>query len=475
MSNHILIVDNDPLQSRTADLIVSNKLGYKTTIINSGQEAIDHLLSARGRHIELLLLDLSMPEVDGIDVIEAVLPKRPDLPIIIYTAHGDVKKAVEALSKGAVDFVEKQDSPDRLKVSIENALKQVKLVGEVSRLQRSITGQVSFDDIIGDSKPIQETKQLGSLAAQSNIPVIIKGESGVGKELFARAIHGSSSRSSKPFIAVNCGAIPENLVESVLFGHEKGAFTGAVEKTMGKFREADGGTLFLDEIGELKPDLQVKLLRALQEGEIEPVGGGKPIKVDIRLISATNRNLKKAVQDEEFREDLYYRVNVFPITVPPLRERNKDIEMLLEYFCERISCTEKKQILGVKESLKKALRQYDWPGNVRQLENTIYRAVVLCDRDYLDVGDFSQVIDSIEDAVPAAPGVTAPADPHSVSLVGDKGEVKALADIEAEIIESALEYHDWKISKTARALNIGRSTLYRKMEEYNIQDRQTAA
>ncbi len=466
MSIHVLVVDNDPIQSRTAELNL-NKLGYKVTACNSGAEAIGLLLGKKGDEINLVLLDLSMPEISGIDVLRKVTPHRPDIPIIIHTAHGDVQHAVEALQEGAVDFIEKQDGVERLKTCIENVIRINRLQHEVHRLKRSSDGQVHFSDITGSSDAIEKTKTLAERAAQSNIPVLIKGESGVGKELFASAIHGSSARSGKPFIAVNCAAIPENLVESVLFGHEKGSFTGAIEKTIGKFREADGGTLFLDEIGELRLDVQVKLLRALQENEVEPVGAGKPVKVSVRLISATNRNLKDEVAKGSFREDLYYRINVFPFTIPSLKERKGDIIELLEHFADIFSAQENKSIRGISDEATKILCQYSWPGNVRQLENAVYRAVVLCDGNMLGVDDFQHIISAMDRTHKEAKNAAIPEDGF-IALFDEKGEFKNLHDFEGELLQKALGHYKWKISEVSRRLNIGRSTLYRKIEEFGI-------
>src|SRR5690349_5018203 len=280
---------------------------------------------------------------------------------------------------GAVDFVIKPTSPERLEVSIKSALKIEALQGELARLNRKANGTLTFGDLIVRGEAMRRVIQLGHRAANSAIPVLIEGESGVGKELIARAIQGESERKTRPFITVNCGAIPENLVESILFGHEKGSFTGAVDKRIGKFQEADGGTLFLDEVGELPLDAQVKLLRALQEGEIDPVGSKKSVKVNFRLISATNRDMIQLVKEGKFREDLYYRLNVFPITVPPLRDRIGDVPELARYFLARFAAEEGKRVTSISADAMDMLVSYAWPGNVRQLENAVFRAVVLAD------------------------------------------------------------------------------------------------
>jgi DNA-binding NtrC family response regulator len=330
--------------------------------------------------------------------------------------------------------------------------------------------------------------------------VLIEGESGVGKELIARAIQGVSERAGKPFVVVNCGAIPENLVESILFGHEKGSFTGACDKRMGKFQEADGGTLFLDEIGELPLDAQVKLLRALQEGEIDSVGGKKPIKVDFRLISATNRNMIQLVRDGKFREDLYYRMNVFPIWVPPLRERLADVPELAQHFMARFAAEEGKRISSISEDALRLLKSYPWPGNVRQLENAVFRAVVLADGPELTVAEFPQIaahVSGFETAVPAAPAPVlnrgtfkGPAllgaediipqtmeiraggeSALGIPVVTEAGDIRPLDEIEADMIRLALGRYRGHMTEVAKRLKIGRSTLYRKMQEYGLEPR----
>ena len=332
------------------------------------------------------------------------------------------------------------------------------------------------------------TVRLAERAAKSNIPVLIEGESGVGKELMARAIQGGSERRGKPFVIVNCGALPETLVESILFGHEKGSFTGAIDKHAGKFVEANGGTLFLDEIGELPPEAQVKLLRALQEGEIDPVGARRSVKVDFRLVSATNQNLIELVKAGRFREDLFYRLNVFPISIPPLRSRICDVPDLAMRFLARFCVEEGKRIRGLDSDALALLTSYDWPGNVRQLENAMFRAVVLADGGELTVAEFPQIAAQVEGydiRIPAAPPPVAadPADsvalrpagldrhdPHSLRLINDSGDVRMLEEIETEAIRFALAHYRGQMSQMARKLGIGRSTLYRKMKDIGIDD-----
>lgn len=495
MTQSILIVDDDPAQRRILEEVVTRD-GYRAVSVDGGEAAIAYLDGSLGAEISLMILDLVMPGMDGIEVLNRLQPTKPNLPTIVLTAHGGIETVVNVMRAGATDFVVKPVSPERLHVSIRNALKVNALTGEISRLQKKATGHLTFDDLIARSGAMEQVIKLGRRAAQSNIPILIEGESGVGKELIATAIQGESDRAGKPFVAVNCGAIPENLVESILFGHEKGAFTGATDKHAGKFLEASGGTLFLDEVGELPLDMQVKLLRAIQQGEIDPVGSKKPVKVDIRLISATNRDLLQMVKDGRFREDLYYRLNVFPMHVPPLRERKSDIPDLVAHFIRRLAAEEGKPVLGISQDALDMLCAYDWPGNVRQIENTIFRAIVLCDGEVLQVSDFPQIATMVDGyaqaAQPAAesfrpvPAIQAAAQPQrntladfarsnfsdGIQVTDAAGNVRKLEDIEAEMIRLAIEKYKGHMTEVARRLGIGRSTLYRKIRDLGLEVRE---
>lgn len=448
----ILIVDDDPSQRRMtgAMLTAANRPWLEAP---GGAMALDILAGPVGAGARLVLLDLAMPEMDGVETLTRIRRLRADLPVIVLTALGSVANAVSAMRAGATDFLIKPVSPERLETSIRNALKLSELAAEVRRLSAAPAGE-GFAGLIAESPATEKAIRLAGRAAQSAIPVLIEGESGVGKEVFARAIHASSDRAPRPFVAVNCGALPESLVESILFGHEKGAFTGAVARRVGKFEEADRGTLFLDEIGELPPEAQVKLLRAVQEGEVDPVGGARTIKTDIRLISATNRDLTAEVAAGRFREDLFYRVSVFPLTLPPLRARREDIAPLAERFIARFAAQEAKAVSGMSDAARAALVAAPWPGNVRQLENAIYRAVVLTENHILTPEDFSHLSTN-------APRETAAA-PAGHPFFDAEGHVRPLADIEAAALEVALERYEGSMSEAARRLGIGRTTLYRK-------------
>src|ERR1700729_4101722 len=386
----ILVVDDDPVQCRLVEGMLQ-KFGYETQSLDNGDAALNLLTGPEGSRFDAVILDLVMPNPDGLGVLAKLRQAAIAVPVIVQTAHGGIDNIVSAMRAGAVDFVVKPVGAERLHVSLRNALNAHALEGELQRMKKSRAGTLGFADIITKTLSMHAVIRIAEKAAASSIPVLIGGESGVGKELIARAIHGSSERRSKPFVAVNCGAMPENLVESILFGHEKGAFTGATERHTGKFVEASGGTLFLDEVGELPLAAQVKLLRAIQEGEVEPVGARRPARVDVRLISATNRDLIADVKAGRFREDLFYRLHVFPITVPPLRERSTDIPALARHFLARFAAEEGKRVATVAPDALRVLAAFPWPGNIRQLENTLFRAVVLAEGDTIGLADFPQV------------------------------------------------------------------------------------
>jgi DNA-binding NtrC family response regulator len=489
MSKTVLIVDDDPAQRRLLQGAVERQ-GFATRTAEDGAQAVAQALD---RAVDVVLLDLIMPGVSGMEALAQIRLKREDLPVVVLTASGGIDTVVKAMQAGATDFFVKPASPERVMVSIRNALKVGELSGEVRRLKKKNGGTFSFGDMVAGAASMRQIIRLGRRAAASNIPVLILGESGVGKELIARAIHGESDRSGRPIITVNCGAIPTNLVESILFGHEKGSFTGAHDRHLGKFQEADGGTLFLDEVGELPLDIQVKLLRVLQEGEVDPIGSKRPIKVDVRMIAATNKDLINLVAEGLFREDLYYRLNVFPIEAPPLRLRKEDIPALVKHFVARINIEENKRVLGAAPQTLAMLQSYDWPGNVRQLENAIFRAVVLCDGDFLLPEDFPHISMTLPEfqgqaetelagaahadtpqisAIPAQ-GVGFDGEPESgstIAIFDPGGHLRTLEQIERDLIEYAIDLYAGHMTEIARRLGIGRSTLYRKLKEYDLEE-----
>ncbi|KKB77181.1 Fis family transcriptional regulator [Devosia soli] len=482
----VLVVDDDPVQLRlTAE--IANRAGFKPITATGGDQALS--LLREDRKIGAMILDLVMPDLDGMGVMAAMRAEGLTTPVIIQTANSSLETVISAMRQGAADYFVKPVSPERLIVSLRNAMKLDTLEAAIRSEHARRSGTLTPADMIASAPSMARVLALSAKAAKSPIPVLIEGETGVGKELVARIIQGSSDRAGKPFVTVNCGAIPPNLVESVLFGHKKGAFTGAIADQAGKFTEAHGGTLFLDEVGELPLDTQVKLLRALQEGEIEPVGASRAEKVNVRLISATNRRLLNLAKTGEFREDLFYRLNVFPIYVPPLRERMEDLANLVSHFIARFSAEAGKRVLGITPPALDLLSAYDWPGNVRQLENAVYRAVVLSEAAFLEAEDFPQMLAQSagrEEAVRAvgqAPVLAAPIHidsaparlrPDPVALpaqdrfLNPAGDLQPLADIERAAIAFAIDYHGGRMSRVARALGIGRSTLYRKLHEYGM-------
>lgn len=468
MSATILIVDDEPTQRLLLKGVLV-KEGFDVKEADSGADAVSVL--QEGFAPDVMLLDLMMPDMDGMAVLKAIRPDHPDLPVIVLTAHASVGRVVDVMRAGANDFLAKPASAERVRKAVASALNKEGMVGIVSgvaeRVGRKGTG---FDGLIGSAPATQAAVLAAKRAARSAVPVLIEGESGVGKEVFARAIHEESPRSAKPFVAVNCGAIPANLVESLLFGHEKGAFTGAMDKQIGKFMDADGGTLFLDELGELPLETQVKLLRVLQEGEIEPVGARQPVRVDIRLISATNRPLMQMVADGQFREDLYYRLSVFPLALPPLRERREDIPDLARFFAARVAAAEHLPEPNIASDVLAYLARADWPGNIRQLQNAMFRAVVLSETGHLtlDAFDAPQArpmslpleADSPSDRPEPAPYALG----QQLALCGADGHIRSMEALEQEIICYALEHYQGQLSEVARRLGIGRSTLYRRLE-----------
>lgn len=481
MAKTVLVVDDDPTQRRLLQAAVE-RAGFACRVAPDGESGLAMARNA-GDGVDVMLLDLVMPGMSGMEVLEKLQEVRPDLPVMVLTATGSIDTVVQAMRGGAIDFFVKPASPERVVVSIRNALQMTDLKTEVKRLKKTANGQLSFDDMIADAPAMRQVLRLGQRAASSNIPILILGESGVGKEVIARSIQGASERSGRPFISVNCGAIPENLVESTLFGHEKGSFTGAIGKQLGKFAEADGGTLFLDEVGELPLDMQVKLLRVLQEGEVDAIGSRRPTKVDVRIISATNKNLQSLVENGQFREDLFYRLNVFPIDMPALRERKEDIPALTQHFIKRFNVSEGTKVGGASAKTMALLNAYEWPGNVRQLENMIFRAVVLCETNELQPMDFPQLASLLGELPEITPAdipavandrVAMPAPvsaielDHPVQVTDLSGELRTLEQVERDLIQYAIDFYAGHMSEVARKLGIGRSTLYRKVREHEL-------
>lgn len=442
---------------------LANRLELVPLEAENGQDGLKVL--REHSDIKLIIMDLDMPVMDGREALTHIVSDYPNIPVVVLTGSKDMNDAAQVMKNGAFDFLTKPLEQERLIVSARNGLKVSLMSREISRLKRKTDGALTFSDLTGHDKGLARSIHIGQKAAGNTLPVLITGETGTGKEMFAQAIHGESPRAGNPFIAVNCGALPEKLVESTLFGHEKGAFTGAVDKALGKFQEAGGGTLFLDEIGELPLEAQVKLLRALQQKEVEPVGAGKAIKVDVRVISATNRDLAQEVREGRFREDLYFRLNVLQIELPPLRQRREDIKELTSHFIDLFCASHQSASKTLSDDAIEKLKRYGWPGNVRELENIINRTMALCEADTIQPDDLLFGEDRMfEESV---------ATPNMIRTTLEDGGFKSFKMLEQEIVTQALEYHGHNISKTARILGIAKSTLYAKMPA--IEDDQVEA
>jgi len=447
----ILIVDDDESLRRVTQVQLT-QAGYQVLTAASGEDASAIL----GRTpVEMVITDLQMPGKSGLDLLREIQAGYPEIPVLMITAFGTVETAVEAMKAGACDYVTKPVHPDELRLVIGRALEHRHLLQEVRILRRNLDEKYGFENIIGRAPLLLRVLEMASRAAQSDVTVLIRGETGTGKELLAKAIHFNSNRKDKPFVTINCGAIPKDLLESELFGHVKGSFTGALAHKQGKVEVANGGTLFLDEIGELPPELQVKLLRMLQEGEIEKIGATESMKVDVRIIAATHRKLEAMIEDGAFREDLYYRLAVIQLEIPALRERTSDIPELVEHFF--VKCTRKNNAasLVLPSSLIPHFCAYRWPGNVRELENVIERIVVLARGPEITLAELP---DFLRRERPALEVLHLDLPPHGISLEA----------VEKELILRALEKCNWNQTHAAKYLDVGRKTLIYRMEKYGI-------
>jgi DNA-binding NtrC family response regulator len=452
----ILVIDDSPEIVNLFSEFLRTE-GYEVDTAEDGARGIS--LIERNSY-DLIVTDLKMPDTDGMEVLKYIREHSPDTLCIILTGYGTVKNAVEAIKMGAYDYLTKPVKMDEILVTFQRAFEYRDLKRENLHLRNQLKKKYRFENIIGDSEKMEKVFEVMEKVADTDSTVLILGESGTGKELVAQAIHYRSYRREKPFVPVNCAAIPGELLESELFGHEKGAFTNAIRMRIGRFELANGGTVFLDEIGDMNPLLQSKLLRVLQERQFERVGGTKTIKTDIRIVAATHQNLKAMVQQRKFREDLYYRLNVIPMGIPPLRERKTDIPLLAHYFLDQFNRRKKKKVRGIREDAMARLMQYEWPGNVRELENTIERVIILLDGDLVTPADLPDKFHEIPRVETAQ---TADIPESGISLDD------AVNEFERNLILQALIKTGWVKNKAAQLLNLNRTTLIEKIKRQNLQ------
>ncbi len=448
----ILIVDDEEKQRMMLEKILDGET-YSVKTAADGKDALENL---KERDFDIVLTDQRMPEMTGIELLEKIKSKAPGVGVILMTAYGSTSIAAEAMQKGAADYLTKPFEKEELIIVIDKAAEKLNLKKERDRLREELENKYNYSSIIGKTKKMREVFNLIQRVTDKDVPVLIQGESGTGKELVAKTIHYNSSRKSGSFVAINCAAVPDNLLESEFFGYEKGAFTGAEGRKKGKFEQASGGTLFLDEIGAMKYDLQAKILRALQEKEITRIGGTETIDVDIRLVAATSQNLEEAIREGEFRDDLYFRINVVPINLPPLRERREDIPLLIQNFIEEFKEEYEKEIKGITPDAQKLLENYDWKGNVRELRNCLERMIVLCNGKNLSVQDIPKDI---------------------IGSYREKEEKKDfqlpsegidLDEVEKDLIIQALEQTEGNISRASELIGITYKTFQYRLKKFDI-------
>ena len=455
MSKLVFIVDDEQSISKLLSFWVKDKWGYEVELFANGESMLKKLSSKP----DLILLDIMLPGLDGIETLKRIKQQDEQMPVIMLSAQGRIDVAVDSIKYGAYDYFSKPIDQQKLELSVKNAIRNYDLVKEIQNLKDNVKKEYSFDNIISADGKMQDVFKLVSKVLDNDITVLIYGESGTGKELIARAIHYNGRRKDKPFVVVNCASIPRELLESELFGHERGSFTGAHQRKLGKFELAKDGTIFLDEVGELEMLLQAKLLRVIQQKEFERVGGTELIKTNVRIISASNRDLKQAVEEKQFREDLFYRLNSFPISIPPIRQRRSDILVLTEYFVEEFNKKLQKNIKGFSKKALKLIYEYDWPGNVREMENTIERCMIISENDTLDIDDLPQHIKAADTSMIA--------DHQSVMFTDDN--IIPFEKIKEKSIRHALKVTGGNIVEAARKLQLGRATIYRLMEKYGIE------
>ncbi len=461
MNNRILIVD-DERNTREGIAKYLKMKGFVCTLADNGQSALEAL---EHHSADLVLTDLRMPKLGGMDLIKRIKSDYPSVKIVVLTAYGSVESAVEAVKRGADDFLTKPINLDKLYITVQKILDNKRLAEENIILRRQLNDKFGLENIIGNSAKMNRVYDIIKQVAPSRATVLIQGESGTGKELVARAIHQLSPRSAYPFVPVHCAALSDTLLESELFGHEKGAFTGAIEQRVGRFEKADKGTLFLDEVSEISPEVQVKLLRVLQEQVFERVGGAKTLKVDIRVVAATNKELESQMRQHKFREDLFYRLSVVTITVPPLRQRVDDIPLLVKHYLDFFAKENNRHNMWIEPDVLTALQHYPWPGNVRELRNCMENMVVLAKKDCITIDDLP---DKIKNSISVYPSTYLTGTEQPATFHADKNTLD-IHRHEKNLILRALREHNGNRTQAAKALGFSRRTLYRKLEKYNIE------
>ncbi len=465
----LMLVDDEPAQCRLVSAIAS-RAGWRTVFARDAETAIAMLGTQDGMMLDAIILDQWVPGSDAAALIAELKSRRPALPILLLTAIGSTEAAIDAMRAGASDYIIKPVAAERLIAALSLATDKSKEFGELQPLTEKITQTLAFEEIIGSAPAFRAALAIAAKAARSRAPIFIEGESGVGKEVVADAIHAASPRSKLPLLKVNCGAISPNLLDSVLFGHEKNAFAGAFDRRVGILQQAEGGAVFLDEVDHLPQETQVRLVRLLTQNEIQPLGAAHSFRIDVRLLSASNSNLANKLAEGEFREDLFYRLNVVQLTIPPLRERASDIPALARHFLGRLASQPGLRSLGITDEALTVLRGYSWPGNVRQLQSALFRAAVLCERDALTPEEFPQISAAV--GVPGNGGSNGAGanDGIGVTLYEADGNMRPLEEIEADVIRLAIGHYRGRMTEVARRLGIGRSTLYRKLADLGISD-----
>ncbi len=457
MNKLVFIVDDEQAISKLLSYWLKEKWGYDVEVHANGEEVLKRLYLKP----DLILLDIMLPGMDGMEVLKRIKQIDENLPVMMLSAQGKIEVALESLKFGAYDYFPKPIDLQKLEPAIKNAIKGYDLTKELESLKENIKKEYSFSNIVSADSRMQDVFKLVTKVLNNDITVLIYGESGTGKELIARAIHYNGNRKNNPFIVVNCASIPRELLESELFGHEKGSFTGAHQRKLGKFEVANGGTIFLDEVGELEMMLQAKLLRVIQERAFDRVGGTELIKTDVRIISATNRDLKEAVDKKEFREDLFYRLNSFPIYIPPLRHRKGDVLVLAQHFLESLNKKLGKEIKGFSKKALKLIYDYPWPGNIREMENTIERCMIIAERDVIDMDDLPTHLKTSDSVI---------ASDFTGNIFNDD-TIIPFEKLKEESIRHALKVTKGNIVEAAKKLHLGRATIYRLMERYNIENK----